>query len=232
MLLVSFFIFAVGGTASAFGQTAPVQDLGLVKTPNGITLQCYQVATPAGYCAGLITLQPDGSVKAQYFTTVAEYDAAVCSMSSVMDYQETITTERSWGAETSSTGGMSVLGSRPVTYTARLYQGGTSYNMLSSRLTWSYNGSAVTSATYWASSGWTSPWSNYGSCSVSLGSVPAASVLLDCTQFYKALIGGTTFYNCLRNKIRGYGTGSYYTGESTFAVDYRLSGWTYGYTIS
>jgi len=232
MLLISFLIFAVGGTTSAFGQTAPVQDLGLVEAPNGITLHCYQVSTPSGYCAGLITPRPDGSVKARYFKTVAEYDAAVSSMSSVVGGSETTTTEDSWGADTSGTGGMSILSSRSVTYTARLYQGGTSYNMLSSRLTWSYNGSTVTSATYWASSGWTSPWSNYGSCSVSLGPVPAASVLLDCTQYYRALIGGTTYYNCLRNKVRGYGSGSYYTGDSTFAVDYRLSGWTYGYTIS
>ncbi len=86
-----------------------------------------------------------------------------------LGYQEesTETTQQS-SSDVSTSGLATTLSQTSKTLTARLYQGGTSYNMLSSRLTWQYNGSSVTYATWWASAGWTSPWRYYGSSDNSL----------------------------------------------------------------
>lgn len=228
LLVVGILVLVAGVSAPVMAQLDTVKDLGLVTMANGRTLHCYEVSPPSDTCTGLITQQPDGTVRAQYFKTVAEYDAAVASLG----YREESTATTQSGSDVGTGGRAATLSQRSKTLTARLYQGGTSYNMLSSRLTWQYNGSSATYATWWASAGWTSPWTHYGSSDNSLGPYPASSVLHTCTQFYTWPIVGDDYVNVIQNKIRGYGSGSYSISGSTYGVDSRLSGWTYGYTVS
>lgn len=98
LLVIAILVCAAGVSAPVLAQSETVKDLGLVTMRNGSTLHCYEMSPPSGTCAGLITQQPDGTIKAQYFKTVGEYDAAVAGLG----YQtgSTETTESSGDAGT------------------------------------------------------------------------------------------------------------------------------------
>jgi hypothetical protein len=219
------------GAGAAFAQSNSVTSLGTVETPTGASMQTYRVVLDVeqGYCAATVAQLPDGTLQTRFYTDMDEFTAADDSQ---RDAEPTTTTVKS-GASALSGGltGMfsplAVTSQRVVNASGRLKSGGTTYNSLSTRLTYSYNGTQVTSGSWWASSGWTSPWINYGNAAVGIGSTPASSLLLNVYQAYRTS-SGTTYYNTIRNYIRGYGSGTY-SAWGEYGIDSRLSGWTFSY---
>lgn len=222
-------VFALGTATLVFAEPTRggVADLGLKAGPNGSLMHWYSADIPDGYTAMLATQQPDGSVKTRYFKTVAEYDAAVAAMGCQPENSRTSEiTGSSSGTLSTPVGTLSV---KTVTVTTHLYDpSGAAKNRLITALSFNYSGSTVSSANYWSSSGWWSPWVRYGSALASLSGTPAVSVRLDVFQAYTT----GTYNNALRNITDAFGSGSYSTAYSTWAVDSRLIGWTYGRSVS
>jgi hypothetical protein len=220
------------GAGAAFAGSNSVTSLGTEETPSGASMQTYRVTLDVedGYCAATVTQLPDGTLKTQYYKDMDEFEAADDSSA---DSERTTTTVKTGVSALSEARAdlfspLAVTSQRVVNALGKLKLGGTTYNSLSTRLTYNYNGSQVTSASWWASSGWTSPWTYYGTASVGLGSTPASSVLLFASQTYRTT-SGTIYYNGLRNYIRGYGSGTY-SAWGEYSIDSRLSGWTYTFT--
>lgn len=104
-------------------------------------------------------------------------------------------------------------------------------NDLQSMLTY-YSGSGVSSGSWWANAIWWPNWTYNGSSSNSLYKAPNSSYYkYTCTQNFKATIGGTTYYNTIRNIIYGYSGGAWTVDFTGTQIDSRLVStyWFYGY---
>jgi hypothetical protein len=234
LVLSTMFVAAVVAvllliTGAAFAASNSVTPLRAAAAPFGASTQMYRVTLDVehGYCAAIVSQSPDGTMQAKFYKDMDEFRAADDSKVSP---EFTTTTVKTGASAPSGVGAgmfspLAVTSQRMVTAVGRLASGGTTYNSLTTRLTYYYNGSQVTYASWWASSGWTPPWTYYGNAMVSIGAAPAPSVLLNAAQAYKTT-SGTIYYNAIRNYTQAYGSGTY-SAWGDYGVDSRLSGWTY-----
>lgn len=224
------FLFTAG---RASAQPNTYTDLGVHAGPNGSSLHWYSVAGPDDCYGAISTQQADGSLRTQFYRTRAEYEAALRTVGTPLNRDETTSVENERGEKAVQESAALPAGI-PTSSTSRtcvqgLWWAGYRWNSLTTVLTWTYNATSVTSRSRTASSGIRSPWTWYGSSTTtwSPSTLPASYTLLDVFQAYCDVELGVTYYNVLRNKTRAYGNGSSSWSESVFGIDSRLSGWTH-----
>lgn len=222
--MIAVLICFAGTAGSAFAQTTTIREATLVKGPNGQTEVQFDGTLPKGVQAGQFTLQPDGTVKAQYFATKAEFNAA-------LGYpNETAQSTQSSAVAGSLLGVPSLVqpassGMNSKYLVSRYIYNGVPYTRLDTQLWWDYNGSTITAEGGSSVSTSTSPWVKNGNW-------------MDYGQAYgyggyeqignqRFLKNGTTYTANLRNQIQAYGNGSYGDSGTIGSMDSHLTGYTY-----
>lgn len=231
--MTSLLFTTSAGAVSSSGRSTVV--LSPTALPDGRLK--YEVDFPAGqdYAAVSATLEKDGTAIAQFFDDANEFRTAIGQPTPEVDgvegglgASESVTAQGTAPMRNASspsslpTAAIATLHQRRVeAYASIADYNWNVRNSAAVKETYTYDGTNVTAASYWALAGVSNPWWLGGTWqvlsgpNVTIGSVPASNVLVTSNQSFVAETGE---YNWVQVRTRGYG-GGYGVAGFTFTID-------------